>query len=411
MRRTAVTLGATAAVAGGLALGFLAERRFLHPRLEPAPPDPAAAQLGSIAGDLRVIDGPDGLPVTVETYGPKAGAGAGRSRAASATGSARAASAASTTGSARAASAASPADDVPQLVLSHGWICTGRVWHEQVRGLADRYRIVTYDQPGHGRTPAPESGEYDLDLLGDTLNAVVEQAAGPGPIVLVGHSLGGMSLLNAVDRHRESLDERVAGVVLLSTTSRARPERFTFEFGLHAVAQLEQGIRRVVPRLRSSRVSGVTGKVYGSTSDLSTLIVRAMAVGPEPDPRVVEFVEQMRATSDPDMVLGLAEAILGADVDAGLARLHAEVSIVVGSHDRLTPRSLSERMAEVSGAELIELPGIGHMAPLEAGDEVNAILERHLLAASRVDHPVDAPSRDERRRKRPDPQQTRRKAG
>ena len=399
MRRTAVTLGATAAVAGGLALGFLAERRFLHPRLEPAPPDPEAAELGSIAGDLRVIEGPDGLPVTVETYGP-----GGRSR----TG---AAAAPSSKRSARASGTGAAAADAPQLVLSHGWICTGRAWHEQVRGLADRYRIITYDQPGHGRTPAPASGEYDLDLLGDTLNAVVEQAADPGPIVLVGHSLGGMSLLNAVDRHRESLDERVAGVVLLSTTSRARPERFTFEFGLHAVAQLEEGIRRVVPRLRNSRVSGVTGRAYGSTSDLSTLIVRAMAVGPEPDPRVVAFVEQMRATSDPDMVLGLAEAVLGADVDAGLARLHAEVSIVVGSHDRLTPRSLSERMAEVSGAELIELAGIGHMAPLEAGDQVNEILERHLRAASRVERPVDAPSRSERQRKGSGPGKSQRKAG
>lgn len=342
MRRTARTLGATAAIAGGLALGFMAERRLLHPRLELPAPDPAAVPLGSIAGELEIVDGPDGLPVTVETYGPRARAG------------------------------------VPQLVLSHGWICTGRVWHEQVRGLADRYRIITYDQPGHGRTPAPTSGEYDLDLLGDTLYAVVEQATGSGPIVVAGHSLGGMSLLNAADRHREVLDERIAAAVLISTTSRARPERFTFEFGLHAVSQLEQGIRRLVPTLRNSRLSSVTGRAYSSSSDLSTLIVRAMAVGPDPDPRIVDFVEQLRVASDPDMVLGLTEAVLGADVDAGLARLRADVSIIVGSHDRLTPRSLAERMAEVSGGELIELAGVGHMAPLEGGDQVNEILERHL---------------------------------
>ena len=345
MRRTARALGATAAIAGGLALGFVAERRLLHPRLEPPAPDPRAAPLGSIAGDVSVIEGPDGLPVTIETYGPPARSG------------------------------------VPQLVLSHGWICTGRVWHEQVRGLADRYRIITYDQPGHGRTPAPTSGEYDLDLLGDTLHAVVEQATGEGPIVVAGHSLGGMSLLNAVDRYREVFDERIAGVVLISTTSRARPERFTFEFGLHAVSQLEQGIRRLVPTLRSSRLSSATGRVYGTSSDLSTLIVRAMAVGPDPDPRVVDFVEQLRVDSDPDMVLGLTEAVLGADVDAGLARLRAEVSIIVGSHDRLTPRSLAERMAEVSGGRLIELAGVGHMAPLEAGDQINEVLERHLRAS------------------------------
>jgi pimeloyl-ACP methyl ester carboxylesterase len=341
------TLGATAAVAGGLALGFIAERRLLHPRLEPPAPEPGSPVLGTIAGELSTVEGPDGLPITVETYGPP-----------------------------------EQPSDAPQLVLAHGWICTGRAWHEQVRGLADRYRLVTYDHPGHGRTPAPASGEYDLDLLGDSLRAVVEQATGPGPIVLVGHSLGGIAALNAVDRHRELFDERVAGVVLMSTTSRARLERFTFEFGIHAVSQLERGIRRVVPTLRGPRLSGATGRLYGTTSDLSTLLVRAMGVGPGADPRVVEFVEQLRVASDPDMVLGLAEAVLGVDVDAGLARLRADVSIVVGTHDRLTPLSLSERMAEVSGGELIELPGIGHMAPLEAGAQVNEVLERHLRQAS-----------------------------
>jgi pimeloyl-ACP methyl ester carboxylesterase len=354
--RIARTVGATAAVAGGLALGFLAERRFLHPRLEAPPLEEGLPPLGSIAGEVRTIDGPDGLPVTVEIYGP-----------------------------------ADLPPDAPQLVLSHGWICTGRVWHEQVRGLADRYRIVTYDQPGHGRTPAPDSGEYNVQLLGDTLRAVIDQATEPGPLVLGGHSLGGMSILDAADRHHARFDGRVAGVVLLSTSSRARPDRFTFEFGLHGLAQLEGSLRRAVPALRQPRVSGVTGRLYGSTSDLSLLLIRAMGLGPQPDPRVVEFVEHLRVTSDPDMVLGLAGAVLSVDVDAGLERLPEDVSLIVGTHDRLTPRSLAERMAQVSGGELIELPGIGHMAPLEAGDEVNRVLERHLQAAA--DRPASADRR------------------
>ncbi len=343
MRRTARTLGATAAVAGGLALGFLAERRLLHPRLEvPALPT-GDEPLGSLSGELTTVAGPDGTDIVVETYGP-----------------------------------ARPRLGDPQLLLSHGWICTGRMWHHQVAGLADRYRIITYDQPGHGRTSAPDSGEYDLDLLGDTLRAVVQAVAPDGPLVLGGHSLGGMAVLNAVEHHRDLLDDRVVGAVLMSTTSRARPERFTFEFGVHAVSQLEDAVKRLVPRLRGSRLSGATGRLYASTSDLSNLVVRAMAVGPDTDPRIVGFVEQLRVASDPDMVLGLAEAVLGVDVDAGLARLRAPVSLLVGTHDRLTPVSLAQRMAEVSGGELIELPGIGHMAPLEAPDEINRVLRQHL---------------------------------
>ncbi len=347
MRGVARTLGATAAIAGGLALGFLAERRLLHPRLEPPDVPPGEEPLGSIAGELVTVDGPDGMELAIETYGP---------------------------------TDAPP--DSPQLLLAHGWICTGRVWHHQVAELARRYRVITYDQPGHGRTSPPASGEYDLDLLGDTLRRVVEVAADAGPLVLAGHSLGGMAILNAVDHHRDLLDDRVGGVVLLSTTSRARPERFTFEFGVHAVSQLEETITRVVPWLRGPRLSRPASRLYATTSDLSTLLVRAMGVGPEAGPQIVAFVEQLRIDSDPDMVLGLAEAVLGADVDAGLARLRAPVSILVGTHDRLTPRSLAQRMAEIGHGELIELPGAGHMAPLEAPREVNAVLEGHLRRAA-----------------------------
>lgn len=349
MRRTAKALGATAAVAGGIALGFVAERRLLHPRLEVAAPQEGEPELGTLAGEERIIEGPDGLPIAVETYGPPRG----------------------THGGPR-----------PQVVLVHGWICTGRVWHEQVRGLAEDTRLITFDLPGHGRTPSPGSGDYDLDLLADSLLAVIEEVAEPGPVVLVGHSLGGMTVMHAMDRHRERLDDRVTDVVVMSTTSRARPERFTFEFGIHAVSQLERGVRRVVPRLRESRISGATGRLYGSSSDLSTLLVRSMAVGPAADPRVADFTEQLRIASDPDMVLGLASAVLGVDVDAGLARSHARISIVVGTHDRLTPRSLSERMAAISGGELVELPGVGHMAPLEGGDDVNRLLRGHLAHAA-----------------------------
>lgn len=339
MERAARTVGAAAAVAGGLALGFLAERRFVHQRLQ-APPLPAGVvPLGSIAGEVRTVPGPDGMDLTIETYGPP---------------------------------------DAPQLVLSHGWICTGRAWHHQVAALADRYRIITYDQPGHGRTSSPESSTYDLDLLGDTLRVVIEAASVSGPLVLAGHSMGGMAVLNAIHRHDDLLDDRVGGVALLSTTSKARADRIGFEVGISGLAKLERGIQRIVPVLRDPRVVSASERLYRSSSDLSTLLVRRIGVGPDADPQVVAFVEQLVLDSDPDIVLGLAAAVLGVDVEAGLSRLRVPTSIFVGSDDRLTPVSLSERMAKRSGAELHVLDGVGHMSLLEAPDEINRALIEHL---------------------------------
>jgi pimeloyl-ACP methyl ester carboxylesterase len=338
-------LGVTAAIAGGAVAGFLAERALVHRRIEPRT---ARAPLGSLEGELQVVDGPAGLRVTIESYGPR---------------------------------------DAPQAVLSHGWVCTGRVWHEQVRELADRYRLITYDQPGHGRTSAPPSGTYDLDLLGDTLRRVIEVAAGPGPLVLAGHSMGGMAILNAVRRSGDLLDDRLAGVVLLSTTSHAQPHRrLTFDGSIQAFARLDRAVRRLVPRLRDPRLIELSDRATAATSDLSHLAARWVSTGPGADPAVTDFTLQMAIDSGADVVLGLAEAVLGVDEDAALDRLAAldvPTSIIVGSHDRLTPLGLSQRMADRVEGDLLVLDAVGHMAPLEAPPEVNAVLRRYLDGARR----------------------------
>lgn len=332
------------ALAAGAVVGVLAERWLVRRRLAPPPvADENMAALGSIAGELSVIDGPDGVRLAVETYGPSG---------------------------------------APQLVLAHGWMCTGRVWHEQAAGLADRYRVVTYDQPGHGRSTAPRSGDYDLDLLGDTLACVIDQATEPGPVVVMGHSLGGMGLLNAVRRASPALRDRLAGVVLLSTTSSPTLERSALEAGIWVVARLERGLRRLVPWLREPRLLGVTDRLTATTSDLSQLLTRWVAVGRQADPRVATFTLQLVLDSSSDAVPGYLLAIVGVAEDAGLDALAGiPVSVVVGTRDRLTPIAFSRRMAARLGTELVELPGVGHMTLLEAPDVVNAIAQRYLEQA------------------------------
>ena len=323
----------------GAAAGFLLERAIVRGRLVPAvePPD---VPLGSLEGEVSLLEGPRDTRLRVETYGPV---------------------------------------DGPQLVLAHGWVCTGRAWHEQVARLADDYRIVTYDQPGHGRSTGPDSGVYDLDLLGDAFARVVERCTRPGPVLVAGHSLGGMTLLNAARRYPELVHDRLAGAVLLSTTSSARAERLTLEVGIRAAARLDRGIRRLVPTLRDPRVLSTADRVWSSTSDLSFLIARWTAVGPDADPAIVAFTQQMAMESGFDVVAGLVETVLGVDEDAGLDALEdVPVTLVVGTHDRLTPASLTRRMARRSSAAVVELAGIGHMSLLEAGEETTQVLRRHL---------------------------------
>lgn len=337
-RRGALAFGIGGALLAGAAAGFAFERTVVRGRIIPELV-PGEVPLGSIAGEVRELDGPRGVRVTVESYGP---------------------------------------EDAPQLVLAHGWVCSGRAWHEQVRRLADHVRIITYDQPGHARTSPPTDGEYDIDLLGDTLATVLEQATRPGPVVVAGHSLGGMTILNAARRHA-AVRDRLGGAVLLSTTSSARSEQLTLETGIRAVARLDRVIRRLVPALRDPRVTRNAERLYATTSDLSFLVARWSAVGPDADPEVVVFTQEMMLSSGFDVVVGLAEPILTVDEDAGLDALEdIPTTLVNGSHDRLTPPALTRRMAARSRAGVVELEGVGHMSLLEAGEDVTEVLRRHL---------------------------------
>ncbi|MGM0617784.1 MAG: alpha/beta fold hydrolase [Actinomycetota bacterium] len=338
-RRGALALGVGAALTAGAAAGFLLERAVVRGRLVPEV-EPSDVALGSLAGEVGSLHGPEGITLRIETYGP---------------------------------------EDAPQLVLAHGWLCTGRAWHEQVLRLADRYRIVTYDQPGHGQSTGPATGTYDLDLLGDVFAQVIDRCTRPGPVWVAGHSLGGMTVLNAARRYPHLVRDRLAGAVLLSTTSSARADRLTLEVGIRAAARLDRGIRRLVPALRDPRVLSTADRLWSSTSDLSFLIARWTAVGPQADPTIVAFTQQMAMESGFDVVAGLVEAVLGVDEDAGLDALaDLPTTLVVGTHDRLTPAALTRRMARRSAAAVVELAEVGHMSLLEAGEEATEVLLRHL---------------------------------
>ncbi len=341
------------AVAGGAAAGYLAERATLGPRLAAtasAARDPGTGTpLGQIAGETREVAGPDGVRLLVESYGPAGAGGDG-------------------------------GVDAPTIVFAHGWTNTRRVWHEQVAGLSDRFRLVTYDQPGHGLSSRSRTQVYDMDLFGDALAAVVDSLPGTDPIVLCGHSLGGMTVMNFARRYPDLFD-RVASVLLLATTSRAIVDDVKLGFGVHAVARIERRVRRLFDLVRPSAVA-LAETVYQASTDLSYLITREVALTSDAESRYVDFTEQLLLDSDFDMVTGVIAPILSLDEDESLAGIDVPTTIVVGSRDRLTPVGLSRRMADrCPTADLMVLRGYGHMIQLEAHDVVNDLLEH---AAERV---------------------------
>jgi len=90
----------------------------------------------------------------------------------------------------------------------HGWTCDESSWAAQVPALAKKYRVITVDLPGHGRSGAPANGKFSMDLFARAVEAVRAEARAD-KIVLVGHSMGAP----VIRQYARLYPARVAGLI------------------------------------------------------------------------------------------------------------------------------------------------------------------------------------------------------
>ena len=118
-----------------------------------------------------------------------------------------------------------PREDVT-LVFAHGYALNLDCWHFQREAFRGKRRMAFYDQRSHGRSDRSDREHATIDQLGDDLARVIETVAPKGKVVLVGHSMGGMSIIAFAERHPRLFAKRVAGVALIATTAGGlRPHR------------------------------------------------------------------------------------------------------------------------------------------------------------------------------------------
>jgi pimeloyl-ACP methyl ester carboxylesterase len=271
------------------------------------------------------------------------------------------------------------------VVLLHGWTLDGRTWHRQVRALADALgdtaRILTYDARGHGRSGATPLGSATLAQLGDDLAEVLAQAAPTGPVVLAGHSLGGMAIMEYAHRHPDAFAARTAGLVLVATT--AEGHRHT-GYGLPA------RITRLI-RLAETTGAGVLARCGGWRTPGAVLRVlhpalRWLLFGAICEPADLRLTASAIARAPLCSIGGFRPSVGAQHRLETLATLtELPVAALVGDRDRLTPPRCAESIVDaLPGAELRVCAGAGHMLMLERADEVSAALTaavRRALAA------------------------------
>jgi pimeloyl-ACP methyl ester carboxylesterase len=265
------------------------------------------------------------------------------------------------------------------LVFVHGFCLDMGTFHFQRVALDGEYRMVFYDQPGHGRSGRLARGEYTLEALGAALYSVISKAAPAGRIVLIGHSMGGMTIMALAEHAPELFADRVAGVVLMATSAGNLDEA---HFGLPEVVARFR--RPLLPLVRNAGrlTAGVVDRARRASTDLAWLLTRRYGFGTErPSAALVSYVEQMNSRTSTEVIARYLRTIYGHARLLALAALRSvPVLVVVGDTDVLTPLAHSEEICQaLPDAQLVVVEGGGHVVMLEHADEVNAALAAFLV--------------------------------
>ncbi|MDO5627510.1 MAG: alpha/beta hydrolase [Mobilicoccus sp.] len=263
---------------------------------------------------------------------------------------------------------------VPTVVLTHGYCLNLTAWVFQRRALREAgYRVVLWDQRGHGRSGMGEADSLSIEQLGDDLLQVVEETAPTGPVVLVGHSMGGMAMMALGRDHEDFVRDRVVGAAFVATSP-------------GDLSGVSYGFGRLGGRIIRGLMP-LTG-VLAARQDLIDLGVRQ---GRD----LVDFVVDIGSFGSPvplsiaqlttDMIFGTRLEVMSKFFpifelhdkrDALGAYDGVETLVISGTADRLTPPEHSAEIVRlVPGAEQVVVQDAGHVIMLEHAQ----VLDEHLL--------------------------------
>ena len=301
---------AAAAVAGGAALATAVAARRADARWGAADDPYAPNDLLLPIGDARTVHTDDGADLAVLVAGPGDGA---------------------------------------VVVLAHCWTGGREVWAPVAHRLIRRgHRVVLYDQRGHGSSTIGRGG-LTIERLGGDLNAVLA-AVDAHDAVLVGHSMGGMTVMSFATHHPEVLAARTRAIVLASTAASGLSRGSQEKLAARVVASALLG-RVMRGRMGHALVRGSVGRAVHRSH---LVLTRDLFVATAPEVRS-----------------GWLTAMLGMDLRRGIATIGVPATIMVGSRDQLTPAArAAELVSTIPNAHLVTIEDAGHMLPLEAPDEV-----------------------------------------
>lgn len=260
--------------------------------------------------------------------------------------------------------------DAPPIVFTHGWGLDSTIWRYAREDLSDRFKLVLWDLPGLGASKAPRDGRVCLPDFARDLEAVLA-AAGSKPAVLVGHSIGGMTIQTLV-RDNPAIQDRIAGLVLLNTT-------YTNPLKTMILSGLVQALRKPVlePLMRLTAWLQPLAWLMAWQSYLSgsAHLANRLGFGRFVTRSQLEHVTLLATRNPPGVQAKGNLAMFDWDATGALARFDKPVLVIGGDKDIVTKLEASRVIArETATADLRVIEDVNHLGFLERADLYNGLI-------------------------------------
>lgn len=271
------------------------------------------------------------------------------------------------------------------LVFCHGWTLDSRIWEPIIGPLASRHpnlRLLCHDLRGHGRSDPTRPGSATIAQLADDLADLLRGPVG-GPVVLAGHSMGGMAIMALAERHPDLVARRVAGVTFVATSC---GELIPLDLRLHpGLAWL---VSRAEPRLMRGNAVGRLLRAQQQTATRVGLIrpgVRWLLFGTHPRRADLDLTARCIAQCRPGNIVDFRPTFDDHSRAAALAAFAGIPALVLaGTLDRLIPvRHAGTLAAHLPHATVVRYAGAGHMVHLERAEQLTQRISELVTVALR----------------------------